>query len=440
MQVTDKKISDTEILLSVEVDAKLLKSAKEVALVKIRPEVKIPGFRKNTAPLKMVEKSVEDSYLQSKIIDTAISKSYIQAIEKTGYRPLNHPQVDIKKFVPDSQLEYTAQVEIWPEVKLMDYKSIKKTQPKISVDKSEVDKVLEDLRQKAAKKEESNQPAKKGDEVLIDFSGNDQKGEEVPGAKGKDFPLVLGTNRFIDGFEDNLVGASKGQEKEFELTFPKDYFHEPLKGAKVKFKVKVNQVYTVTVTPLDDEFAKKMGEFKNLSEFKTDIKKQLKQHKEKESLDKLKDDIIADIVQKSDVPTPKILLEDQEKELLNDLKQNLVYRGITFDDYLSQMKKTEAEYIDESIKPKAQMRVKASLVIEKIAKTEDIKVSENELDQYLGFLKSQHKDAQASTGFDSPKTRNSTASRLITEKTVNRLLQYATSSGKGKEKNGKTGR
>lgn len=426
MQVTDKKISDTEISIEVKVSQEPLKEAKEVALVKIRSEVKIPGFRKNTAPLKLVEKNVEESYLHSKIIDSAISKSYIEAINKLKYRPLNYPKVEIKKFVPDSILEYVASTEIWPEVKLADYKSIKKTMPAVSVKKDEIEKIIDDLRQKAAKKEESKKQAKKGDEVLIDFAGKDQKGKEVPGAKGKDFPLVLGTNRFIDGFEDNLVGVSEGQEKQFDLAFPKDYFHEPLRGAKVKFNVKVNKVYNVITPSADDEFAKKIGNFTGIDELKKDIKKQLGQHKEKESLDKLKDDIVSEIIKKSKIPVPKTLQEDQEKELLNDLKRNLIYRGITFDEYLKQINQSEEEYINKVVSPKASLRVKASLAIEKIAKAEKINVSDEEINQRIKFLKAQYKNPDEEGALNSEETRSSIASRLITEKTVSRLLDYAT--------------
>ncbi|MCE7936617.1 trigger factor [Candidatus Saccharibacteria bacterium CPR2] len=426
MQVTDKKISDTEILIEVKVSQEPLKEAKEVALVKIRSEVKIPGFRKNTAPLKLVEKNVEESYLHSKIIDSAISKSYIEAINKLKYRTLNYPKVEIKKFVPDSILEYVASTEIWPEVKLADYKSIKKTMPAVSVKKDEIEKIIDDLRQKAAKKEESKKQAKKGDEVLIDFAGKDQKGKEVPGAKGKDFPLVLGTNRFIDGFEDNLIGVSEGQEKQFDLAFPKDYFHEPLRGAKVKFNVKVNKVYNVITPSANDEFAKKIGNFTGIDELKKDIKKQLGQHKEKESLDKLKDDIVSEIIKKSKIPVPKTLQEDQEKELLNDLKRNLIYRGITFDEYLKQINQSEEEYINKVVSPKASLRVKASLAIEKIAKAEKINASDEEINQRIKFLKAQYKNPDEEGALNSEETRSSIASRLITEKTVSRLLDYAT--------------
>ena len=426
MQVTRKDLSDTKVKLSISLGLEELVHAKNHELQEKAKSIKVQGFRKGKAPLSVVEKQLEPNDLQVSVINHAINDYYGQAIESEKLRTLSQPDVTIGKFVPYDELEFVAEVEIIPKIKLGDYKKIKKTIPKVVVTTKDVEDVLSNLRTQMSAKKASAKPAKLGDDVLIDFDGKDKAGEPVAGASGKEYRLNLGSKSFIPGFEEGLIGVKKGDEKKIDLKFPKDYHAENLAGSDITFEVKVNSIESVELPEVDDEFAAKVGPFKTAKELKDDIKVQLTEQKKQEAINKIKDEIVEDLVKKSEIKLPEVLVNDQITSLEQDFTQNLIYRGITKEEYLKQEGfKSEEDWKTKELKPQAERRVSVGMVLARVAEDESLNVSADEIAQRTAQYKVQYQ--QNADEFDKPEMQREVASRLLTEKTVDFLFDKSTS-------------
>lgn len=425
MQITRNDISETKVEFTVKVGLEELTHAKQGELKERAKTMKVTGFREGKAPLGVVEKQIDSNELQAKVINHAINDAYNKIIEDEKLRTFAQPEVEVKAFVPYSELEFTATVEIMPKIKLADYKKFSKSIKKASVTAKDVDEVLENLRSRGATKKDSDKVAKNGDEVVIDFEGTDKDGQKVAGASGKDYSLNLGSKSFIPGFEEGLVGVKKGDKKELKLAFPKDYHAEKLAGTKITFAVTVNKVQTLEKPKLDDAFAASVGPFKTLDDLKKDIKEQLAQQKQQEADNAVKDEIVEELVKKSTFALPDILVEDQMKMLEQDFDQNLTYRGITKKEYLKKEGyKDEAEMRKKEFSKKAEQRVATGMVLAEVAEAEKVTVSPEEVNERIALYKQQYQ--QNAAQFDQPEMRREVASRLLTEKTVDRLFEIAT--------------
>lgn len=425
MHVTKNNLSDTKVKLTLVADAELLAAEKKKVLQELASTTKIQGFREGKAPLNMIEKAVDPSRLQTEFLEYAINRLYLAALDHENLRPVSQPQISIKKFVAFDTLEIEAEVEVVGEVKLADYKKLKLAKDKVTVDAKEVNEVIDNLRTREAKKKDVDRASKDKDEVWIDFKGVDAKIKEpIQGADGKDYPLLLGSNTFIPGFETNLVGVKAGEEKTFVLTFPKEYGVKALQNRKVEFTVTVKKVQEVVEPKLDDEFAAKVGPFKTVADLKDDIKKELLARKESDAEQKFANDLIAKIAEKSKVAIPEVLIEEQIDRLEQEQRQSLIYRGQTWPEFL------EAEGLDEKgfrdkVRPDAELRVKAGLILSEISELEKIDVTPEELEIQLQMLKARYQDAQMQAELAKPEARRTIASRILTDKTVAKLKEYA---------------
>ena len=426
MKYTSSKPSATQAELKVTLDDKDLQPIKQKALTKLAKQVKVAGFRPGKTPLNVAEKHIEPALLQQEVLELAVNQFYVEAMLGDNLQPLDQPELSITKFVPFDLLEFSAKVEIVPEIKLADYTKIKKEQPKISIKAAEVNEVIERLQKQLAEKKETDRAAKEGDEAVIDFAGTDAKGEPIQGATGTDYPLNLGSKSFIDGFEDNLIGMKAGDKKEFTLTFPKDYGHKPLANKKVTFAVTVKKVIELQLPAVDEKFAKKVGSFESVDDLKKDIKEELTRQQEATTRNELKNAVMEAIVEKSDVPLPAALVKDQTQMVRQDILQNLAYRGMTLKDYLESEKLTEEEWLKKEITPAAEKRVATGLILSEIAKKENIKVSDEEIHAQLNQMKQQYQDPKFRAQLDTPEAHRDISSRLATEKTLDRVIEIAT--------------
>ena len=425
MQVTREDISETKVKLTVALGLEELTHAKQSELQKMAKDIRVAGFRKGKAPLTVVEQQADEQQLQANIINHAINDSYGNAIDEQKLRTLDQPQVEVGKFVPYTELEFTAEVEIIPKVKLGDYTKIKKSLTKITVSEKEVNDVLSNLLQRSAKKETVKRAAKNGDEVVIDFEGIDDKGEAVAGANGKEYGLELGSKTFIPGFEEALVGVKAGDTKEVKLTFPKEYHAAHLAGTKIVFKTDVKEVKAITLPKADDAFAASVGPFETIADLKKDVKKQLQEQKLVEATNKLKDEIVEELVKKSKFTLPEVLVNDQVAVLEQDFNQNLIYRGITKEEYLQQQGfKNDIAWRQQELQPQAERRVSVGIVLAQVAEQEGLSVTDQELQERISLHKQEY--GKQAAQFDQPEMQREVASRLLTEKTVNRLFEIAT--------------
>jgi trigger factor len=424
MHVEKEQKTSTQSHLTITATAEDLEPIKRHVLTHFRKSVRVPGFRAGRAPLSLIEKNVDHRALSDEFLEHAVNDIYRKAVEQEKLRPIAAPRVELKKFVPYTNLEFQAEVETIGEIKLANYKTIKLPKKPVSVSTKDVNDILTNLQKRMAERLEVNREAKLKDEVIIDFDGTGEDGKPINGASGKDYPLVLGSKSFIPGFEEKIVGIKKDQEKEFDITFPEDYGVVALQGKKVNFKVLVKKIQELIEPKLDDEFAKSAGPFKTLAELKADIKTQLKAEKQKEADQKYENELIQKIVEKSSIDIPEVLVDEQVERLEEEEKRNIVYRGQTWQEHLDAEGVTEAEH-KERQKPDAQLRVKAGLILSEIADKEQITVEPDELEIRIQMLKGQYNDPAMQAQLDNPENKQDIAARLLTEKTILKLVEYA---------------
>ena len=424
MKTTVKKLSDTKVCLTITLGADELNAAEQVALTKMARDLKVPGFRKGKVPVSVAAKHVNPMALQEQVLDNALSKAVAEAFMNEKLQALERPSVEVKKFVPNQEVEFTAEATVVPPVKLGDYKKLKAKAQTVKVEAKDVDEIIERMQQNFVDKSEVKRAAREGDEAIIDFVGK-KDGVAFDGGSAKDFALKLGGGQFIPGFEEGVVGHKAGETFDLDLEFPKDYHAENLAGAKVVFSVTLHKVNELKLPELNDEFAAKCGPFTDVKELKADIKREITAQKEREANEKLKDELVAELADGSKVALPEPLIDDQMRSIEQDLMQNLSYRGLTMDSYLkTQGFKDKADWQKKEARPAAEKRVKAGLVLAELSKELGVEVSREELDRQISTFKQQYgKDAKLAARFDDPNVHRDIANRMITDKTIDKLVE-----------------
>jgi trigger factor len=425
MQITKDQLSPTNVKLTIKADEAEITEVKQTVLKQLARTVKVQGFRAGKAPQAVIEKNVDQQTLQTEFLDTIVNKLYVEAVTQQSLRPVNRPDVSISKFVPFSTLEIVAEVEVIGAIKLPDYKKVRVTKPTVKVEAKDVDEVLGNLTNRAAEKKNVARAAKDGDEATIDFSGVDAKTKEaIAGADGKDYPLVLGSGSFIPGFEEEVVGLKAGDSKTFDIVFPKDYGTPSLQSKKVTFTITVQKLQELAKPKLDDAFAATVGPFKTLAELKTDIKRQISTDREQQAQRDYESEILGQIAAKTTADIPPILIEEEIDRAEADERQNLVYRGQTWEEHLKEEGVDEQQHRDKQ-RPAATARVTAGLVLGEVAELEKISVSKDEVDIRMKLLQGQYQDPAMLAELAKPEARRDITSRMLTEKTIAKLTEYA---------------
>ena len=422
MKHTLKKLTPTRTLITASVDVATIKKAKSLAVKELGKKVKVAGFREGKVPAKVVEKNIDPNMLANETVEYATNQALNTIINETELRVLDQPKIEVTKFVPFDTLEFTAEFDVLPEITLGDYKKLKTTKEVIKVEADEINEVIERMQKGFAERNDVDRAAKVTDEVTMNFVGKDENGEVIEGASGNDYPLILGSNTFIPGFEEQVVGHKKDETFDIEVTFPADYHADHLKSAKVTFTVTITKVQEIILPPVDDALAKKVGQFNTVKEFKADIKKEITTQKEKSAVEKQKDELLGQLIEASEIPLPELLIDDQTRAIEQDAMQNLMYRGQTVEQYMAANSYADKdEWHAKELRPMAERRVKAGLVIAELSKAEKIEVTKDELDAELERRKIEA-PAMAEQ-LDTPDARRDLANRVITEKTINRLLE-----------------
>lgn len=421
MKHTLKKSSDTQVHITVELDAKDLATAKQAAVRELSKNVKVPGFRQGNVPANIAEKNIDPLALANTTTENAINIAVNDIAISEELRILDRPQVDLKDFQPYDSLSFEATIDIVPDVTLGDYKKLKAKKEVAEVSDAEVDEVVGRMRTQLAEKKTVEREAKDGDEVTIDFVGK-KDGEAFDGGTAKGYDLVLGSASFIPGFEEAIVGHKVGETFDVPLTFPADYHAEHLKGADVVFEVTLNEIKEVVLPEVNDEFAVKVGPFKTVEGMREDIRAELTQQKDKTFEEKFKDDLVGELVSVSTIPVPQLLVDDQMRQIEQDAMQNLMYRGMSPDQYIQQQGyKDQDEWREKEFKVAAERRVQAGLALAELSKIEKIEVTKEELEARLAQMLEQYPTMKDQ--LDTPEARRDIANRTITEKTVDRLVE-----------------
>jgi len=421
MKVKSKKLSDTRISITVTLDKADLETAKQKVIDRMVKEVKLEGFRKGKAPRDLAEKVLNPNDVAKEALDFAVRSTVPAAFEQVEKSPLVIPNVNVTKYVPGESAEYTAEADILPEVKLGDYKSLKVKKPEVKVSAKDIDDIVANIRKAYAEKKVMKKKAELGDEVIIDFVGK-KDGKAFPGGTAKDYHLELGSHSFIHGFEEGIVGHESGDKFDLALTFPKDYHKKSLAGKKTVFEVLLKQVNVIELPQLDADFAKKCGPFKDMKALRADIEKNLQAQNEHRVMEKFKDDLVEALVKKSTVSAPEILIEDQLRFIRADIERNAAATGEKLEDYLKQNGMTKDEW-DKQAREVAEKRVKASLVLQILARDAKITVSDEDVQAKIAELRDVYqKSPEALKNLKDPRVKMDVKNRMIIEKTLDHLV------------------
>lgn len=383
---TWEKIDNNTVALQLEVGTDKVEKALNEAYKKVIGKINVPGFRKGRAPRRVVEARFGPELLFEEVLEGLVSEAYEKALEDTSLEPIAHPDVDIKQMKPGHPLLFEARVEVKPEVELGQYRGVQVEKQEVIVEEDDVDKYLEDHQEKCSRLVivEGGGRADRGDTVFIDFKGY-LEGKPLMGGSADNYSLEIGSETFVPGFEEQLIGCQAGEEKEVRVTFPEDYFKDDLAGKGVLFKVKVNEIKRKEKPALDDDFAKEVSDFDTLEEYRQDIRRRLREEAEKASQGALENDLVSKITEGSSVEAPKTMIERELKRVMNELGEQLKMQGLSLDRFCEMTEKTR-EQMEEEHRQEAERRVRVNLVLDAIIKKEGFTAEEKDLEERLNRL------------------------------------------------------
>jgi len=381
MKVNLEKIENNVATLKIEVSEEEFEKALEKSFKKNAKRFNVPGFRRGKAPRSIVERYYGPEVLYEDAAEFALSEAYKIGIEENNLEPVDHPDFHIEQIEKNKPLIAIAKVTLKPEVILEEYKGLEVEKVVYNVKEEDVEKELKELQERNARFVNVERPLKEGDLAIIDFEGF-INGEPFEGGNAQNYPLTIGSNTFIPGFEEKLIGMMPQETREIKVTFPENYHREDLKGKEATFKVTLKEIKEKELMPLDDEFAKDVSEFETLEELKKDIRNKLEERAKNFEENSLKGSILKKLIEKARVDIPQVMIDREIERLIYDFALNLRLRGIDLNEYLEAVKLTPEEFKNK-FQDRAIENIKTSLILEKIAKLENITVSEEELDQEL---------------------------------------------------------
>lgn len=379
MSVKVENLEHNMAKLTIEVSAEELEKALNTAYNKQKRQISVPGFRKGKVPRAMIEKMYGAEIFYEDAANELMQQTYPSAIDESGVDIVSRPTVDVVQIEKGKPFIYTAEVATRPEVTLGKYMGVTVTKIDTSVTEDEVEAELENQRNTNARTVTvTDRPVKEGDTAVIDFEGF-VDGVAFDGGKAENHSLEIGSHSFIDTFEDQLVGKNAGDEVEVNVTFPEQYQAADLAGKPAVFKVKINEIKAKELPELNDEFAQDVAGVDTLAEYKEELKKNLTEKKENEAKKTKEDEAIQKIIDKSKMDLPKAMIDTQCETMVNEFAQRIAQSGLSMDQYL-QFSGMTVDQLKEQVRPEAETRIKSSLVLEQIAKEENIEVSDEDID------------------------------------------------------------
>ncbi|NLY67646.1 MAG: trigger factor, partial [Tissierellia bacterium] len=377
-----KNKENNKVTFHIEVTPEEFEEAVQSAYLKNRHRFTIPGFRKGKAPRKIIELNYGEGIFYEDALNSILPKAYEEAIEKLNIEPVDNPEIDIEELEKGKTVVISVDVTVKPEVKLGDYKNIEVEKVEYNVTDEDVEMELKTIQEMNARIiDASDRETREGDILTIDFKGF-VDGEQFEGGTAENQTLELGSNTFIPGFEEQLIGKKKGDTVEVKVTFPEDYFEESLKGKDATFEVTIHEVKEKELPELDDEFAKDVSEFDTLEEYKKDIREKLEKNAKDREKVEFENKVIEKVVENAEVDIPEAMIEHQIDHELQDFNYRLTMQGLNLDRYL-ELTGNKLEDIREQLRPIAEKRVKTDLVLEAIGKVEKIEVTEEDIDKEL---------------------------------------------------------
>mgnify|MGYP003369300122 FL=1 len=379
------KKEGNKVTLKITVDNNKFEESVTKAYNKTKGKYNIPGFRKGKAPKIIIETQYGKGVFYNDAIEMLFPEVYPTALDELNIEPIDRPDLDVEEISKDNGLVMVVNVEVKPEFELGNYKGIEIAKADYNVSEEDVESTLKDMVNKNARLVSVKDRAiENGDTAVIDFEGF-ESGVAFEGGKGENYSLVIGSNTFIPGFEDQLVGKKAGEEVEVNVTFPAEYHAENLAGKAVVFNVKVNDVKVKELAELNDEFAKDTSEFETLEELKADVRTNLEKEAETRAKNEMRNSLVEKVSANTEVEVPAVMVEQQIDNMLMELNYQLQYQGLNLQQLLSMTGRDVAELREER-RADAEKLVKSSLVLEAIAKAENIEVSEEEFNVELATM------------------------------------------------------
>ena len=390
MSVQVENLEKNMAKLTIEVSAEEFEKAVQNAYLRSRGKITIPGFRKGKAPRVMIEKMYGAGIFFEDAANALIQAEYPKAVDESGLEIVSQPEIDVVQIEKGKAFIFTAEVAVKPEVTLGEYKGLE-------VEVTPADVTEEEIAAELKREQENNsrtidvddRAVADGDMVTLDFEGF-VDGVAFEGGKGTDYPLTIGSNSFIPGFEEQLVGAEIGVEKEVNVTFPENYHANDLAGKAAVFKCTVKAIKVKELPELDDEFAKDVSEFDTLDAYKADIEKKLKERKEAVAKREREDKAVDAVIENAQMDIPEAMIQNQIQQLMQDFIRRMQAQGLSIDQYY-QFTGLDNAKIQEQMRPQALKRIQSRLVLEKIAETENIQISDEKFEEELKTMADMYK-------------------------------------------------
>ena len=390
MSLQVEKLEKNMAKLTVEVPAEEFDKALTAAYNKNKGRFNIPGFRKGKAPQAMVEKMYGAGILYEDAVNEALNATYGDAAEESGLEIVSRPEISVVQVEKGQNLIYTATVAVKPEVTLGEYKGIEVTKASAEVTEEDIEEELKKVQEQNSRLVTvEDRAVEDGDQTVIDFEGF-VDGKPFEGGKGEDYPLTIGSHSFIDTFEEQLIGKNIGEACEVNVTFPNEYHSTDLAGKPAMFKVTVKEIKRKELPELNDEFASEVSEYDTLEEYKNDIKEKAAERKQKAAATENEDHVVEKVVENAAMDIPEPMIDSQVNNMVNDYARRMQSQGLSLDQYMKFTGMT-IETLREQMKPQALKRIQTRLVLEAVAKAENITVTDEAVEKEIATMAENYK-------------------------------------------------
>lgn len=434
MSVQVENLEKNMAKLTIEVSAEELEKAIQAAYMKQKGRISLPGFRKGKVPRNMIEKMYGVEIFFEDAANALISQEYPKAVDESGIDIVSQPSIDVTQIEKGKPFIFTAEVAVKPEVTLGKYMGVQVTKVDTSVTEEEVSAEIDKERESNARMiTVEDRAVADGDTAVIDYEGF-VDGVAFEGGKGENHSLVIGSHSFIDTFEEQLIGKNTGDEVAVNVTFPEEYHAEELAGKPAMFKVKINEIKTKELPELDDEFAQDVSEFDTLAEYRESIEKKLAERKEADAKRAKEDEAIQKIIDKSEMEIPDAMIDTQTRSMVDDFANRIAQQGLSMEQYM-QFTGMTVEKMMEQMKPEALKRIQSSLVLEAVAKEENIEVSDEEVDAEIEKMAEMYgMEADKLKEYMGENEKESMKKDLAIQKAVDLIMENVKERAKAKSK------
>lgn len=425
MSVQVENLEKNMAKLTITVSADKFEKAMQEAYKKQKSRIHIPGFRKGKVPRAMIEKVYGPEVFYDDAANIVINEEYPQAMDESGLEIVSRPDIEVTQIEKGKELIFTAEVAVRPDVVLGEYKGVTVTKAEVTITDEEVDAELENTRNMQARTiEVTDRAVQDGDTVIIDFEGF-VDGKPFDGGKGENHSLEIGSHSFIDNFEEQLIGKNAGDDVEVHVTFPEQYHAQELAGKPAVFQVKIHAVKAKEIPELNDEFVSDISEFETLDEYRADVKQKLLKRKEDAAKGAKEDEAIQKIIDASQMDIPEPMIDMQCESMIQEFEGRISQQGLTLNQYM-QFSGSNINRMKEQVRPEAIQRIQSSLVLEKIAKEENIEVSEEEINGQIEKMAAAYgMPGEKMKEFLSDEDKENLERNLAIEKAVDIIMKHA---------------